>query len=563
MAHATRDFVHSESEYIKSVAESLDPWAQVQARSTTDAQQALANIDQQNKMFAQAGQQLDQLRKMGLNQNVIDVLGLSDPKNMQQLNRFFTDVAASPDLVGAFNESIKGRLDWTAGLATNESSTQWQAMEYQFNTAASDAADSFTTTSDRAQAAFEKQQTRSETAFDKMLGRNATDFQTMTQQSQADFALQMANMASDYETSVQRSLSAVNDFANEAYGTNDQIMSAAMATASGNMKIFFQNISDAYGVMKSGVDAASAGAIAAAAGGSPALGTANNRNATAGTLGYNESGQVGTYDASGKFSPYTGFVGQALANSLPQIANPTTASNAIDANTANMTVSDHMAIMKKALAIAGMEVSAANLNMLDILISHESGWNPNAINLWDSNAKAGHPSQGLMQTIPSTFEGNRDKRLPDSITNPIANMVAGLNYVKNRYGSLGNLAGEKSVAHGGPWIGYAAGGLFNAPKNIQVGEAGPEMVLPLNNRGVDFLLSVSRQLNNDGWAARNSNQYASRVAPSISTTTVDSSTNFTGPVTVQAQDPNAMADALKQKARMMALTRPDMVSGLV
>ena len=30
----------------------------------------------------------------------------------------------------------------------------------------------------------------------------------------------------------------------------------------------------------------------------------------------------------------------------------------------------------------------------------ESGGNPNAINLTDSNAQAGHPSQGLLQTIP-------------------------------------------------------------------------------------------------------------------------------------------------------------------
>ena len=36
-------------------------------------------------------------------------------------------------------------------------------------------------------------------------------------------------------------------------------------------------------------------------------------------------------------------------------------------------------------------------------MNQESGGNPNAINNWDSNAKAGMPSQGLMQTIPGTF----------------------------------------------------------------------------------------------------------------------------------------------------------------
>jgi SLT domain-containing protein len=36
------------------------------------------------------------------------------------------------------------------------------------------------------------------------------------------------------------------------------------------------------------------------------------------------------------------------------------------------------------------------------IAQHESGGNPNSINLWDSNAKAGHPSQGLM-SMSHTF----------------------------------------------------------------------------------------------------------------------------------------------------------------
>nr|WP_250634884.1 transglycosylase SLT domain-containing protein [Bacillus subtilis] len=38
----------------------------------------------------------------------------------------------------------------------------------------------------------------------------------------------------------------------------------------------------------------------------------------------------------------------------------------------------------------------------------ESGGNPNVVNRWDSNWKAGHPSQGLMQFIPSTFNANKE-----------------------------------------------------------------------------------------------------------------------------------------------------------
>lgn len=49
-------------------------------------------------------------------------------------------------------------------------------------------------------------------------------------------------------------------------------------------------------------------------------------------------------------------------------------------------------------------------------MNQESGGNPNAINNWDSNAKAGHPSQGLMQTIPGTFAAYAEPYLARGIT---------------------------------------------------------------------------------------------------------------------------------------------------
>ncbi|MFD4343401.1 phage tail tape measure protein [Streptomyces coelicoflavus] len=68
-------------------------------------------------------------------------------------------------------------------------------------------------------------------------------------------------------------------------------------------------------------------------------------------------------------------------------------------------------------------------------IEMESGGNPNAINLTDSNAKAGHPSQGLMQTIPSTFNAYAGPFRSRGITDPLANIYAGINYAMHRYGS--------------------------------------------------------------------------------------------------------------------------------
>ncbi len=69
-------------------------------------------------------------------------------------------------------------------------------------------------------------------------------------------------------------------------------------------------------------------------------------------------------------------------------------------------------------------------------IQLESGGNPNAINLYDSNAKAGHPSQGLVQTIPSTFAAYAGPYASRGITDPFANIYAGMAYALKRYGSI-------------------------------------------------------------------------------------------------------------------------------
>lgn len=68
------------------------------------------------------------------------------------------------------------------------------------------------------------------------------------------------------------------------------------------------------------------------------------------------------------------------------------------------------------------------------LMQAESGGNPKAINLWDSNAKRGTPSKGLMQVIDPTFRAYHVKGTSNSIWDPLANMAASANYIKHVYG---------------------------------------------------------------------------------------------------------------------------------
>ncbi|MFE0724173.1 transglycosylase SLT domain-containing protein [Streptomyces rochei] len=72
-------------------------------------------------------------------------------------------------------------------------------------------------------------------------------------------------------------------------------------------------------------------------------------------------------------------------------------------------------------------------------IMRESSGNPYAQNNWDVNAQNGIPSKGLLQTIQPTFDAYHVKGTKDSITDPVANIVAACNYAADKYGSMDNV----------------------------------------------------------------------------------------------------------------------------
>jgi hypothetical protein len=95
---------------------------------------------------------------------------------------------------------------------------------------------------------------------------------------------------------------------------------------------------------------------------------------------------------------------------------------------------DLAAWIAAAIAITGDDPMIAGAVYRRIMF--ESGGNPRAINLWDSNALAGDPSRGLMQTIGATFNAYHQPGTSNDIYDPVANIAAALNYIRARYGSI-------------------------------------------------------------------------------------------------------------------------------
>ncbi|WP_428834358.1 tape measure protein [Lacticaseibacillus rhamnosus] len=127
----------------------------------------------------------------------------------------------------------------------------------------------------------------------------------------------------------------------------------------------------------------------------------------------------------------------------------------------------------QALKANGFDASDYQVAAWMRVIQRESNGNPKAINLWDSNAKAGIPSMGLVQTIGPTFNAYKFPGHND-VYNGYDDLLAGIHYMKAIYGS-----GSSAFARVSGPEGYANGGLITRPIHALVGEDGPETILPL------------------------------------------------------------------------------------
>lgn len=128
--------------------------------------------------------------------------------------------------------------------------------------------------------------------------------------------------------------------------------------------------------------------------------------------------------------------------------------------------------VERALKANGIEPTGFRVSKILATIQRESNGNPNAINNWDSNAMAGHPSIGLMQTIGPTFEAYKHAG-HNNIRNGYDNLLAAINYIKHRYGTS-DAAFNRVASYG-----YANGGLVSKNGVYELAEGNmPEYVIP-------------------------------------------------------------------------------------
>ena len=191
---AAEDFNKQLRRLTEDQAKSLyDPYKRIQAQLVMDAGQLVVNLADQNKALARQMESVDKLKSLGLSQQAIDVLGLSDVKNAQQVERLLADVVGDPAMLERLNAEISGRLDLTNMFVTDEDNQQARRMYEDFNTQMSRMEQDFVSASKRAAEQFE-------TSMSDM----AEDFVTQMLRAQEDFDTSMSNLEEDYKQAVAR-----------------------------------------------------------------------------------------------------------------------------------------------------------------------------------------------------------------------------------------------------------------------------------------------------------------------------------------------------------------------
>ncbi|WP_085649760.1 tape measure protein [Limosilactobacillus reuteri] len=192
---------------------------------------------------------------------------------------------------------------------------------------------------------------------------------------------------------------------------------------------------------------------------------------------------------------------------------------------------DWTPVIKSAARLLHFHIAGWQISKLLRQIQTESGGREVITNNWDSNAKAGHPSQGLLQFIPSTFNTWAVGKYHD-INKGFDQILAAINAL--------NHGGEGGWGNIGNGHGWANGGHIMQAQFGLVGEDGDEYIINPNKPNAMQLATeaISDILN------RNPNLGA--VRPALASPQYQPAISPVAQTNVAAGNNNVMVNLVKQ-----------------
>lgn len=192
-----------------------DPYQRITATQVWDAGSLSQNLTQQANAMRKQIAEVKELKKLGLKQNVIDQLGLMDPKNAQQVTRMLADLKSSGSAgVGQLNAAGDARSAAAGAFATDPNNVSYTRSEEDYQLSL-DRTDTMNETSiRRSDSAFQRSRANSAREFRITMTQFAEDFTKSTGRANSANTL----MLSDMEIAFNKSLTRMQQNTNTALG---------------------------------------------------------------------------------------------------------------------------------------------------------------------------------------------------------------------------------------------------------------------------------------------------------------------------------------------------------
>ena len=162
-----------------------NPWQRVYSQLTAGAATLRDNLAEQNDELSKQVSNLNKAHKLGLSEEAIRSLDLTNPQNAQQLDAIIADMIANPAFVKQINAQAAKRLALTKALTQNNDNSSYA----------------------NAVADFKKSQTRNDLLFHQSMSR-----------AQSEFNLTMTRMANDHKTAMDRAAEDLSNYNKVATG---------------------------------------------------------------------------------------------------------------------------------------------------------------------------------------------------------------------------------------------------------------------------------------------------------------------------------------------------------
>lgn len=187
----------------KDAAKSFyDPWLRVQSQATAGVDTFMENLRDQTERIQRQFENLKKLRSRGLSQDAIDMFGLADPNKAQQLQR--VTVEMTDKQIAEINRLTKEREKGAKQLTQSDFNEQFRRMEEDREKSLRRGEEDFKLSIERSVADFQKSMARALEDYNLSLTRSAYEFNLSQQRSAEDFERSMTDSLEDYLRAMER-----------------------------------------------------------------------------------------------------------------------------------------------------------------------------------------------------------------------------------------------------------------------------------------------------------------------------------------------------------------------